>query len=198
MNRTIDIQKVDGYGKGRKNCMVSVELELELKLNNGNFSASADLWNSNRSDILMGGQCFDDLLNDYPELKDNDVFMETYDLWSKYHLNDMHAGTPEQEEAIEEWIKEWKAQGNEYNYKSACEYLKSIGLYEVPVSTIDLETNPQFKDAEEGAMYEYGHSWLKEKIPEHDVERIESLIKKGVVKDTSMYTKVMDDLEPEL
>ena len=194
MNRTIDIQKVDGYGKDEKNCMVSVE----LKLDSGNFSASADLWNSNRSDILMGGRCFDNLLNNYPELKDNDVFMETYDLWSKYHLNGMHAGTPEQEKAIEEWMKERKAQGNEYDYKSACEYLKSIGLYEVPVATIDLEANPQFKDAEEGAMYEYGHSWLKEKIPEQDVERIESLIKKGVVKDTSMYTKMMDDLEPEL
>lgn len=190
MNRTIDIQKVDGYGNGRKSCMVSVELEL----NNGKFLASADLWRSDNSDILMGGQCFDELLNDYPELKDNDVFMETYDLWSKYHLNNMHAGTPEQEEAI----KEWKAKGNEYNYKSACEYLMTIDLYAVPVSTIDLKANPQFKDAEEGTMYEYGHSWLKEEIPEQDVERIESLIKEGVVKDTAMYTKMMDDLEPEL
>ena len=104
MKRTIDIQKVDGYGKGRKNCMVNVELELD----NGNFSASANLWRSDDSDILMGGQCFDDLLNDYPELKDNDVFMEVYDLWKKYHLNNMHTGTTEQEKAVEEW----KAQGN--------------------------------------------------------------------------------------
>lgn len=84
MKREINIQKVDGYGNGRKSCMVSVELEL----NNGNFTASADLWRQDYSDILMGGQCFDELLNDYPEIKDNDVFMEVYDLWNSYHLNE--------------------------------------------------------------------------------------------------------------
>lgn len=186
MKRTIDIQKVDGYGKGRKNCMVSVE----LKLNNGNFSASAVLWRSDHSDILMGGQCFDDLLNDYPELKDNDVFMETYDLWNKYHLNDMHAGTPEQEEAIEEW----KSQGNKYDKKKACDYLKSIGLYEVPISTIDKDVNPQFIDCEK-ETYKYDSGWLKESIPDKDLERINSLIKTGLVKE---YFHKQEDFELEM
>lgn len=186
MKRKINIQKVDGNGNGRKSCMVSVELEL----NNGNFSAVADLWKSDHSDILMGGQCFDDLLNDYPELKDNDVFMETYDLWSKYHLNDLHAGTPEQEKAIEEW----KSQGNIYDYGKACDYLKSIGLYEVLVSTIDKDVNPQFIDCEK-ETYKYGHDWLKESIPDKDLERIKSLIETGLVKED---LHKQEDLELEM
>lgn len=187
MKRTIDIQKVDGYGNGRKNCMVDVELELD----NGNFSAVADLWNLNRSDILMGGQCFNDLLNDYPELKNNNVFMEVYDLWKKYHLNNMHAGTPEQEKALEEW----KAQGNIYDYEKACDYLKSIGLYEVPISTIDKDVNPQFIDCEK-ETYKYSSGWLKERIPEEDVQRIECLIKNNLVMEKDVQ-KEIDELEPE-
>ena len=36
--------------------------------------------------------------------------MEVYDLWSKYHLNYLHAGTPEQERAVDNWEKK----GNSY------------------------------------------------------------------------------------
>ncbi len=186
MERKINIQKVDGCGNGRKSCMVSVELEL----NNGNFSAVADLWRQDYSDILMGGQCFDELLNDYPELKDNDVFMEVYDLWNSYHLNDMHAGTPEQEKAIEEW----KSQGNKYDYEKVCEYLKSKGLYEVSTSTIDKEANPKYKNCEE-KTYKYGHDWLKESILDKDLERIKSLIETGLVKED---LHKQEDLELEM
>ena len=173
MERTLEIQKVDGNKNGRKNCMVTVDLEFK----NGNFSASADLWNFIQSDILMGGQCFDSLLQAYPELKENDLFMESYDLWKKYHLNDMHAGTPAQEAAI----KEWEAAGHNYDYKKACAYLESIGLYEVPIETAHF-SNPNSKH-ENDKTYKYGHGWLKEEIPAADVERIEYLIENGLVKE---------------
>ena len=169
MERKIDIQKVDGNGNGKKSCMVDVELALD----NDNFSACANVWrNPRHSTVIYCGQCFDDLLIDFPELKQNEVFMEVYDLWKNYHLNNMHAGTPEQEKAIEEW----EAQGNKYDYKKICEYLKSINLYEVPVSTIDLKANPKYADNKEGT-YKYGHGWLKEIIPDKDIARIESLIR---------------------
>lgn len=174
MERKIDIQKVNGCGNGEKSCMVDVELALD----NDNFSACVNVWNPRHSDIIYGGQCFDDLLIDFPELKQNEVFMEVYDLWKNYHLNDMHPGTPEQEKAIEEW----KAQGHKYDYKENCEYLKSINLYEVPVSTIDLEANPKYADSKE-KTYKYGHDWLKETIPDKDIARIESLLR---------YKKVLD------
>ena len=61
---------------------------------------------------------------------------------------------------MEKAVEEWKAQGNTYSYEKVCEYLNSIGLYEVPVSTIDKDLNPQFIDCKK-ETYKYGHSWLK-------------------------------------
>ena len=188
MERTINIQKVDGNGNGRKNCMVDVHLRFE----NGNFGASASVWNARHTDIIQGGHCFDDLIENYPELTKNEVFMEILDLWDHWHLNDMHAGTPEQEQAI----AEWKAQGNQYDYGKACDYLKSINLYEVPVSSIDKTVNPLFENYKEDT-YKYGHEWLKEPISERDAQRIESLINYGQVLEMNNELD-REDTEPEL
>lgn len=187
MERKIDIQKVDGYGNGKENCMVDVELTLD----NDIFSACANVWNPRHSDIIYGGQCFDDLLIDFPELNQNEIFMEVYDLWKNYHLNDMHAGTPEQEKAIEEW---WKTQGHKYDYKEICEYLKSINLYEVSVSTIDLKANPKYVGSKE-KTYKYGHDWLKEEIPEIDLERIKYLIEYEEVLERVPSLAIADEME---
>lgn len=191
MERAIFIQKVDGYLNGKKNCSVTVDLEWE----NGTFSACANLWNAYRSDTLMCGQCFNDLLKDYPELGENEIFVEVHDLWSKYHLNDMRAGTPEQQAAI----KEWREQGHKYDYNKACAYLKKIGLYEVPVSTIDIKNNPYFADKDPNSMYRYGNAWLKEEVPKKDVLRIESLVSKGEkYMEPSKEEIQRNDQEPEM
>lgn len=100
------------------------------------------------------GQCLDRMLE---RLSDDKLFVKIHTLWKNYHLNNMHAGTPAQEQAIEKW----ELQGNEYNYTKACEYLKSIGLYEDPNHD----------------NYMYGHGWLKEEIPEEDLELIKSIIR---------------------
>ena len=78
-------------------------------------------------------------------------------MWQKYHLNDMHSGTPEQEEAI----RQWKEAGNKYDYTEACKYLESIGLYEV-----------EYHGIEFNGMYKYGHGWLYQPIEEDDLRRI--------------------------
>lgn len=62
-------------------------------------------------------------------------------IWDRWHLNDMRAGTILQEKAIREWVV-----NNRYDYTSACEYLKSINLYE-------------------DGDYKYGTAWLKEDLP---------------------------------
>jgi hypothetical protein len=67
-------------------------------------------------------------------------------VWDRWHLNDMRAGTLEQEQAI----REWKEKGNKYTYQTACEYLKSVGLYEVN---------------DEGKTYKYGYEWKFEQVP---------------------------------
>ena len=106
----------------------------------------------------MGGQCLDSIAK-YVE---NDTFKLIYKMWEKYHLNGMHAGTHAQEEALKEAVKSGKLERyGANNYTETCDYLKSIGLYEVEYN---------------GKPYKYGHGWLFWEIPEEDLKQIEKLL----------------------
>lgn len=55
----------------------------------------------------------------------NELQQKLLDIWDTYHLNGMSAGTKEQDEELKKvWL-------NVTDYDKACEYLKSIWLYEV-------------------------------------------------------------------
>lgn len=152
MRKVIELGKIDYNNTGRRNHAVDVEIELQEKDNGEKvFSARGNIWNTMHTDIVCGGQCLDEIA----QYVKTPVFKEVYDLWNKYHLNDMHAGTPEQEEAIKEYTKT-----NRYDYTAVCEYLKSIGLYEVDLN---------------GEPYRYGTKWLYEAIPNEDLNRIIAL-----------------------
>ena len=137
-------------------------IEIELKENNC-FSCCGDLIQKN--DWVFGGQCLTDLT---PLLLGNHLFEVLFDLWKKYHLNDMHAGTPKQEEALRKFRN---ANGDVYqDYQKECEYLESIGLL------VDKEYTKLSPDG-----YKYGTSWLKEEIPDEDLKLIKQLIEKGTL-----------------
>ena len=157
IERTFRFGKVDYNRCGRRNCAVEVQAELE----DGVFRASAEVWSPRRAGVYIDGQCLDIIAEKFPKFRKNPVYAELLDLWHRYHLNDMHAGTPEQEEAL--------ANAGLHDYSEQCEFLKSIGLYEVP--------DPRPDHA--GETYTYGHAWLKEEIPEGDLERIVHLITTG-------------------
>lgn len=162
--RKIFITKVDGYHQNKNNC--AVEIQLSLSADNC-FSACASLYNHVHTDIIMGGQCFDTLISEFPELKNSDIFMECYSLWKSYHLNDLHAGTSEQENALKDAVQNGiLTRYGANNYQETCDYLKSINLYEVELN---------------GKSYKYGTGWLKEEIPRDDLLRIESLIDTGEI-----------------
>ena len=110
----------------------------------------SDVWNSKRTDILMGGQCLDDL---FPYLKNNKLFLEIYRLWNLYHLNDLHAGTKKQEEFLKKHhIKNW---ANKYD--ETCEFLnKNNMLYDKGVK--------------------FGTTWHYWNIPKKDLEKIKKII----------------------
>lgn len=150
--KTFNIGKIDYYGRGRKINPVTVEVELTEKDGKPCFSASATVYNQSKTDIIVCGQCLDSIA----KRTKSKQFMEIYRLWKLYHLNDMHAGTIEQEKAIEDW----ESKGNHYDYTSACDYLKSVGLYEVEYN---------------GKPYKYGHAWLYWDIPEYDLKVIQAL-----------------------
>ena len=153
MRKTISFGKVDYNGIGRRNNEVTIDLELRNTDKGIKFSACGNIWKGNNSDIICGGQCLDTIA----EYITDPTFKEIHRLWKLYHLNSMHAGTVEQEEAIEKW----KAEGNKYDYTAVCDYLKSINLYEVE---------------HEGKPYKYGHAWLYRTIPEADLNKIKEII----------------------
>lgn len=145
------------------------------------LSITGAIRNRSGSDILCAGQCLDVIADrlkkswrksDSPAKKKvwqerYERFLELYDYWKKYHLNGMHAGTPEQEAAIEEW----KAAGNEYDYAEACEELKRRGLFEVNYTGLSVGRRY------ENEPYRYGTAWLVQELPPEVISRVEYLIR---------------------
>lgn len=130
------------------------------------LSICGSIWDSWHYDIVCGGQCLDTIAEYKEQLEDKEVFETLYDLWKKYHLNGMHAGTPEQEAAIDNW----KAQGNRYEYTAVCEMLKACGLYEVNYT--GLSVGRRYNNE----PYKYGHGWLVQELPADVLLRIEHLL----------------------
>lgn len=149
MNKIIEFSKIDFEGIGRKINPVTLEINLKGE-EEPVFTVSADVWNSKKTDILMGGQCLDELV---PYFKNNKLFMEIYRLWDLYHLNDMHAGTKKQENFLKKHnIKNWAS-----NYNETCEFLnKNNMLYDNGV--------------------EFGTVWHYWAIPKKDLEKIKKII----------------------
>lgn len=158
MKKTFDFGKIALYGN-RKINPVTVNVELSEKDGHKVFTASGYIWNSRKTDCYYGGQCLDDIA----KFVHNPTFKEIYRLWKKYHLNDMHAGTKEQENALNEAVEAGKFPSRSASYYTEhCEYLKSIGLYEVEYN---------------GKPYRYGTGWICYDIPIEDIRKIEQLIK---------------------
>lgn len=156
MQKIFKFGKIDFENTGKAINAVTVEINLRESKKGLVFTASGYVWNLPHTDILIGGQCLGELAT-FRKLRNNKTFKIIFEMWEKYHLNDMHAGTPEQENAL----KEAKEKGlNSNNYTLACEYLKSVGLYEVK---------------HEGKPYKYGHSWLYSPIPADDLAKIKKL-----------------------
>ena len=148
MKKTFNFGKIKYTNKSKRVNLVTVDVELRSKGRKTTFtidsktkektitgktpeyvelSICGNIWNARHSDIVCGGQCLDTIAKYRDQLSDPELFDALFNLWNNYHLNGMHAGTPEQEAAI----KEWEADGNRYEYASICEMLKRRGLYEV-------------------------------------------------------------------
>ena len=186
MKKEFSFGKIDFDHVGKKRNLVTVEVclyhrggEKTFREVNGvreytgestpeyyEFTACGNVWNNLHTDIIFGGQCLDEIDKFRFYLSNRKLWSEIYDLWKKYHLNGMKAGTPEQEAAIQEWIDS----GHKYDYKDACEYLKSIGLYEVNF------TGKSVGRLFNNEPYKYGHAWIIEDLPEDVFERVMELV----------------------
>lgn len=152
---TFNFGKIDFYGIGRKINAVEVEVNLkEYADSTYGFTVSGYIYNARHTDIIMGGQCLDD--EAFVKLSaENKLLKELIRLWKAYHLNNLHAGTYEQEKAL----NKVNLRGA-IDYDKACDYLKSIGLYKV-----------EYK----GKPYRYGSGWINYLIPQDDLEKIYQL-----------------------
>lgn len=74
-------------------------------------------------------------------------------IWNKYHLNDMHAGTEEQEQAL----KDFKG-----DYEERCKFLAEKKLLEVKLKN--------------GTLYKYGTGWLYNELPVQFVNELKNII----------------------
>lgn len=189
------MKKVFNLGKikfdGQRKRVNSVEVTLELRERGGDatfridsktgervitgktpeyteLSICGDIWNARHTDIICGGQCLDTIAEYRDQLSSKEIFDELYDLWRHYHLNGLHAGTLEQEAAV----NEWKKAGNTYDYDTVCGMLKERGLYEVDYTGVSVGRRY------ENEPYRYGQAWLVRELPEKVIERVVELCKK--------------------
>lgn len=155
ISKTFKFEKIAFYG-GRRINSPEITVELCYTDKGPELSICGDVWNSKHTDIVMGGQCLDELMQ-FDSLSCNTLFRKLHRLWKLYHLNGLHSGTEAQEKAL----LEWKSSGGNFDgcngYDTDCKYLESIGL---------LDDNG----------YHYGSSWLYRAIPDDDLKLIEELL----------------------
>lgn len=187
MKKVFEFGKIKYTNKSNRVNLVTVEVELRQRGGETTFtidrktgektitgktpeyvelSICGSVWNARHSDIVCGGQCLDTINRYKQQLNNPELFTVLYDLWKHYHLNGMHAGTPEQEQAI----KEWEKAGNRFDYTAACEMLKSRGLYEVNYT--GLSVGRRYNNE----PYKYGHAWLIQELPIDVLEKVKSLL----------------------
>lgn len=156
---TINCGTLDWNRTGRKLNRVEIEWRLTQGQYGPCLAASGHVWNGSGTDIIEGGQMVDRIAERVADPR----VQRLAEIWRAYHLNELTAGTPEQERAAAEY-REGKLYPDT-DYTHICEYLKTIGLYEVPADGLQaLGGLPD--DVTNGTRgYRYGERWLYSPIP---------------------------------
>lgn len=101
-----------------------------------------------------------------------EMLLELNRVWNRWHLNDMRAGTPEQEKAVR-WYLENEGKGV-YSYEAIAQFLETNGLL--------------YDDG-----YKYGSGWLKEEVPLEVIEWLFTLPGEGDSFDGIFVHEVSDE-----
>jgi len=124
-----------------------VEMYIELAI-------CGNAWNNRKTDFVYCGQIYDMILenvDDYKKLlMPKGKLRRILEVWERWHLNGMRAGTRKQNTAAKEAPRD---QYNRYSYDETCNYLKKEGIYE-------------------DRGYKYGHAWLVEVLPDEIIEEV--------------------------
>lgn len=143
-----------GVGKGQGFKTVKVDIRLKKRTcKDWETLEEREMYVFGASASIKGrlGQCLDFIHENAEKyiMPDNKqaLFNRIYNVWHKYHLNNLQSGTKKQTEALTEELHRAD------HYREACKYLESVGLYE-------------------DRGYEYGHGWLCKEIPAEIVAEI--------------------------
>ena len=193
LKRKIDFGKIAYNGNEKIN---AVRLDIELRnadTDKPTFSVCGFVWNSRHTDCVAGGQCIDSIKRYF---KNDRLYNLIADLWSKYHLNDMNAGTVEQDNCLKEFASEKDTICEELR-KSAWEKAKAkIGYSDnyfnewqkwhgsdwnnYSVDCELLKRHGLYEVEVDGKPYKYGHGWLYRAIPEKDLNKIRAILDKDL------------------
>lgn len=194
-----------------RNCEAALTWELRQDGERVTFSACGEVWNHIKSDTIWGGQCVADLAALFPR---DALAQRIRETWAAYHLNDMHAGTPEQtaalksgrEELAQRMQSEPEAAALFYhdktpNWHAIARHLGKTGAYDVDADILraagvyDVAVTPEIRAAalgglpDDATLYRYGSRWLYSPIPADVV----ALIRRGFLAEN----ETPEDFTPE-
>lgn len=170
INKTVRLGSIQGWTRRGKETLVNVYCK--IKYREGKLSItgvegplpSGDALGS-CGQIVMGLEpcAFVDFAPGWDEVR----VAEFLEIWDKWHLNDMRAGSPAQMRYLEEHPIEVKYPENHYD--KACEVLAAAGLHPDPGYQI-----PR-KEGEAPEPYRYGSAWLRVDVLEPVLEWLNAL-----------------------
>jgi hypothetical protein len=108
-----------------------------------------NIWNAINTDIISGGQNIAEIADIFATDK---RVQNIWAIWNEYHLNDMNAGTPEQENVLKRHATEYVLQDKSH-YEWAIDLLTKYDIYE-------------------HNGYKYGTNWLYKEIPENILKQV--------------------------
>ena len=165
MKKTIDLGKY-AYNSNRKINRITIDIELR----EGNIlSICGNILNATQTDFFVCGQC-EDLINEVIASQGSEstkaLWNVIYYLWNNYHLNNVHAGTPEQEKLLK--------RNPARSYNNDVEFLKQYNMLTVPAEQADPYRKKDSKFI--GEPYTYGYEWLTWPLPKEVVDIIKAIL----------------------
>jgi hypothetical protein len=185
MTTELSLGKIDYENSGKKNCAVTLlitiktkpattapYLDVDLKpiTEITELSITGTVRKPDRSDAYTCGQICDTVQEYFGKSR---TIRRICEIWQRYHLNGMRAGTRVQMEAL----AGLKFTTGEF-YKLRCEVLAEKHLLDVPIPE---ESRENFRymvgaDGELPTTYRFGSAWLYEPIPPEVLDELRQLI----------------------
>jgi hypothetical protein len=170
MRRTLQLGKVDYYGRGRRINAVDIEVELKEQKGTTELSICGEIWNAPHTDIVSGGQNLDTIAKLFPR---NPRVQRIVEVWRRWHLNAMRAGCEHQRreawdqrpidpsKPLDSYGKHYPGQEhatwNQLTWVRPEEYPGGLLTAPCPV-----------------CGYRYGSAWLTEELPPEIIQEVQS------------------------